>query len=539
MWGPRRVEAQGAKVAQRRDSGAQRSESGALQVFVRVRPSPCQTEGNSNSSSTSTSTPTSTPAFSGSDRQLNPVSAPGTTYTFERVFWTEETQAGVFATCGQPLLQAVLNGYNACLFAYGQTGSGKTFSMMGSDPYYVGDSAGLIPRFCCELLQSVHNGNAECQIEMSYFEIYNEKIYDLLVPSSDSEKKSLRVREHPEFGPYVENLTAHHIEDFDGMKLLLNLGNSRRATAATIHNDHSSRSHSIVQLLVRKHTESALVRAKVSLVDLAGSERICHPAVNQVHYKEGLSINKSLLTLGKIINCLSDANKKHFAPYRESVLTWLLKESLGGNSFTSILATVSLDTSTSEESLATLRYACQARRIVNKVTVNEDRHHKLIYELRREVERLKSLKESSTENDNLRIIELQQTAAEERLKIEMKQLSTDLEVAERRRNELENQKKLFFENIKKNDISLYKSDFFNNLQDLLDDSHEEDTTVVNANSKNYQEMFARLIDFRKSLENLHVCCSANSDPMLFNAKILPLLVNIRKYSNEIMDVLSA
>lgn len=197
--------------------------------------------------------------------------------------------------------------------------------MMGSDRSYVGDSAGLIPRFCRELLQSVSRANGEYLIEMSYFEIYNEKIFDLLVPSSDSEKKSLRVREHPEFGPYVENLTAHQIKDFDSIKLLLNVGNSRRATSATVHNDHSSRSHSIVQLSVRKHTESALVLSKMSLVDLAGSERICHPSINQVHYKEGLSINKSLLTLGKIINCLSDSNKKYFAPYRESVLTWLLK----------------------------------------------------------------------------------------------------------------------------------------------------------------------------------------------------------------------
>lgn len=119
MWGPRRVEAQGAKVAQRRESGAQSLESGALQVFVRVRPSPHHTEIDSDSNSLPA------PAFSGSDRRLSPASAPEISYTFERVFWTDETQAGVFATCGQPLLQAVLNGYNACLFAYGQTGSGK------------------------------------------------------------------------------------------------------------------------------------------------------------------------------------------------------------------------------------------------------------------------------------------------------------------------------------------------------------------------------------------------------------------------------
>lgn len=216
-------------------------------------------------------------------------------------------------------------GYNACLFAYGQTGSGKTYSMMGCEPTYLGNGTGLIPRFCSQLLTSISQQNAQFEIDMSYFEIYNEKIYDLLVTDSEPNKKSLKIREHPTTGPYIENLTTHRIEDFDNVKFLLKLGNSRRATSATIHNDRSSRSHSIVQMIISKRTQDTLICSKVSLVDLAGSERIAHPSVNETHYREGLSINKSLLTLGKVINHLSDVSKGTFAPYRESVLTWLLK----------------------------------------------------------------------------------------------------------------------------------------------------------------------------------------------------------------------
>ncbi|KAL3281391.1 hypothetical protein HHI36_004601 [Cryptolaemus montrouzieri] len=332
-------------------------------------------------------------------------------FQYDHVFWSCDeniaeysTQEQVFNTLGVPLLESAFKGYNACLFAYGQTGSGKSFSMMGRSEIDIDSEeySGIIPRFCKALFSHIRElpDNCSATLDVSYFEIYNEKIHDLLLTQETVNKTALKVREHPMLGPYVENLSINSVKTFKELRSWLLLGNKNRATAATSMNEKSSRSHSIFTIELSltdgldENSDGSGRRSRVSLVDLAGSERLSHSHNSEEKIRQGVSINKSLLTLGKVISSLADQKKNQFVPYRDSVLTWLLRESLGGNSMTTMLATITPANLHVDETLATLRYACQARSIVNRARVNENPHEKLIRELRSEVLRLKSLKKN-------------------------------------------------------------------------------------------------------------------------------------------------
>ncbi|XP_028146300.1 kinesin-like protein KIF14 [Diabrotica virgifera virgifera] len=332
-------------------------------------------------------------------------------FHYDHIFWSCDesndsyaSQEDVFRTLGRPLINSAFKGYNGCLFAYGQTGSGKSFSMMGKDMCEATDMdcqvfSGITPRFCKDIFNRIAqlDKNSICTVEVSYFEIYNEKIHDLLSCSSTANKQPLKVREHPELGPYVVDLSVQVVKSYKELRHWLLVGNRNRATAATTMNEKSSRSHSIfsIELCLSddKNGESASRKSRISLVDLAGSERLGNSHGAEGRIREGVCINKSLLTLGKVISALADQKKNQFVPYRESVLTWLLKESLGGNSLTTMLATISPSSTHLDETLATLRYACQARSIVNRARVNENPHDRLIRELRSEVERLRALRQ--------------------------------------------------------------------------------------------------------------------------------------------------
>ncbi|XP_037959093.1 kinesin-like protein KIF14 [Teleopsis dalmanni] len=302
-------------------------------------------------------------------------------FTYDHVFHSCDpesleyaSQQDVFVETTEPLITRAFEGYNACLFAYGQTGSGKSYSMMGvealDDDALDGGAphpeAGIIPRFCHELFRRIESvkDTLQAEIEVSYFEIYNEKIHDLLCvaeaaqhtswgASTPVHRKGLKVREHPNWGPYVVDLSAHPVDSYKALRNWLAVGNSQRATAATGMNDKSSRSHSIFNIVLNitemsdissSSSETSLKadaqtraiqqtrRSKISLVDLAGSERINTSNTNGERIREGVCINKSLLTLGKVIAALADAKKNNgnstlFVPYRESVLTWLLRVS--------------------------------------------------------------------------------------------------------------------------------------------------------------------------------------------------------------------
>ncbi|KAL8620255.1 Kinesin-like protein kif14 [Nucella lapillus] len=299
-------------------------------------------------------------------------------FAFDFSFWSFDGDHGdfadqgrVYASLAQPLLGKAFEGYNTCLFAYGQTGSGKSYSIMGH-----GEERGIIPRFCEELFGRVVRLSTKEEVnigvEISFFEIYNEKIHDLLASSKEKngKKATLKVREHPVLGPYVEGLSTFVVNSFEDVEGWITLGTKNRATAATGMNDKSSRSHSVFTIVLTQTRTERLedeahdhsTTSKINLVDLAGSERQSQAQTTGDRLREGANINKSLLTLGKVISVLSERSaatkkqRKIFIPYRDSVLTWLLKESLGGNSKTAMIATISPSHHHVEETLSTLRY---------------------------------------------------------------------------------------------------------------------------------------------------------------------------------------
>ena len=300
---------------------------------------------------------------------------------------------------GDEMTEHAFQGYNICIFAYGQTGAGKSYTMMGSrsDP-------GLIPRLCNELFSRIAeptDKKVSYSVEVSYMEIYCERVRDLLNPSSAN--KHLRVREHPIMGPYVEGLSKVAVRNYADVSQIMDDGNKTRTVAATNMNATSSRSHAVFSLIFSQKTpgnKSSNKVSKISLVDLAGSERANSTGASGTRLKEGANINKSLTTLGKVISALAEKGggeidskkrKKEFVPYRDSVLTWLLKESLGGNSKTAMIAAISPADINYDETLSTLRYADRAKRIRCHAVVNEDPNAKLVRELRAEVDRLKNL----------------------------------------------------------------------------------------------------------------------------------------------------
>ncbi|XP_010212183.1 PREDICTED: kinesin-like protein KIF1C isoform X2 [Tinamus guttatus] len=335
----------------------------------------------------------------------NPKEAPKS-FSFDYSYWSHTSpedpcfasQSRVYNDIGKEMLLHAFEGYNVCIFAYGQTGAGKSYTMMGKQEE---SQAGIIPQLCEELFEKINdNSNEEMSysVEVSYMEIYCERVRDLLNPKN---KGNLRVREHPLLGPYVEDLSKLAVTSYTDIADLMDAGNKARTVAATNMNETSSRSHAVFTIVFtqKKHdTETNLSTekvSKISLVDLAGSERADSTGAKGTRLKEGANINKSLTTLGKVISALAEVSKKKkktdFIPYRDSVLTWLLRENLGGNSRTAMVAALSPADINYDETLSTLRYADRAKQIKCNAVINEDPNAKLVRELKEEVTRLKDL----------------------------------------------------------------------------------------------------------------------------------------------------
>ncbi|XP_076596834.1 kinesin-like protein KIF1B isoform X6 [Chaetodon auriga] len=338
---------------------------------------------------------------------------PAKTFSFDYSYWSHTTpedpsfasQNLVYNDIGKEMLAHAFEGYNVCIFAYGQTGAGKSYTMMGKQEE---GQEGIIPMLCEDLFEKINeDSNKEelsYSVEVSYMEIYCERVRDLLNPKN---KGNLRVREHPLMGPYVEDLSKLAVTSYTDIADLMDAGNKARTVAATNMNETSSRSHAVFTIVFtqRKHdSETDLSTekvSKISLVDLAGSERADSTGAKGTRLKEGANINKSLTTLGKVIsalaevdNCTSKSKKKKktdFIPYRDSVLTWLLRENLGGNSRTAMVAALSPADINYDETLSTLRYADRAKNIKCNAVINEDPNNKLVRDLKDEVARLKEL----------------------------------------------------------------------------------------------------------------------------------------------------
>ncbi|XP_037105672.1 kinesin-like protein KIF1A isoform X11 [Syngnathus acus] len=335
-------------------------------------------------------------------------------FNFDYSYWSHTSpedvnyasQMLVYKDIGEEMLLHAFEGYNVCIFAYGQTGAGKSYTMMGKQD--VKDQQGIIPLLCEDLFTKI-NDNADnsmsYSVEVSYMEIYCERVRDLLNPKN---KGNLRVREHPLMGPYVEDLSKLAVTSYNDIQDLMDSGNKARTVAATNMNETSSRSHAVFNIIFTQKRHDADSEntsekvSKISLVDLAGSERADSTGAKGTRLKEGANINKSLTTLGKVISALaevdsgSNKNKKkkkveNFIPYRDSVLTWLLRENLGGNSRTAMVAALSPADINYDETLSTLRYADRAKQIRCNAVINEDPNNRLVRELKEEVSRLKDL----------------------------------------------------------------------------------------------------------------------------------------------------
>ncbi|KAI8259017.1 Kinesin-like protein KIF1C [Colletotrichum sp. SAR 10_98] len=311
-------------------------------------------------------------------------------FTFDSSFWSHDLndkhyahQSDVYNSLGEEFLDHNFEGYHTCIFAYGQTGSGKSYTMMGTP-----DQPGLIPRTCEDLFERIEAAqnetpNISYNVRVSYFEVYNEHVRDLLVPVVPNQPPYyLKIRESPTDGPYIKDLTEVPVRNLNEILRYMTAGDRSRTVASTRMNDTSSRSHAVFTIMLKQihhdmETDETTERSsRIRLVDLAGSERAKATEATGQRLREGSNINKSLTTLGRVIGALADAKSgsrkrsKDVVPYRDSILTWLLKDSLGGNSKTAMVACIA--PSDYEETLSTLRYADQAKRIRTRAIVNQD-----------------------------------------------------------------------------------------------------------------------------------------------------------------------
>nr|CAD2167326.1 unnamed protein product [Meloidogyne enterolobii] len=294
----------------------------------------------------------------------------GKTYAFDNVFQPNDTQENVYKGAAHHIVQDVLNGYNGTIFAYGQTSSGKTHTMEG----VIGESdkQGIIPRIINDIFNHIFNlddENLEFHIKVSYFEIYNERIRDLL----DVTKTNLTIHEDKNRVPFVKNVTELFVSSPDEVLAAIEDGKTNRQVAVTNMNEHSSRSHSVFQIQVDQENKATQKKlsGKLYLVDLAGSEKVSKTGAEGSVLEEAKNINKSLSALGNVISALAEGTKSH-VPYRDSKLTRILQESLGGNSRTTIVICCSPASYNEAETKSTLLFGQRAKTIKNVVVVNEE-----------------------------------------------------------------------------------------------------------------------------------------------------------------------
>uniref|UniRef100_A0A8R1DGN2 Kinesin-like protein n=1 Tax=Caenorhabditis japonica TaxID=281687 RepID=A0A8R1DGN2_CAEJA len=311
-------------------------------------------------------------------------------FTFDAIYDENSTQSDLYEETFRDLVDSVLNGYNATIFAYGQTGTGKTHTMEGKsdDPQQRGVIYKCIEHIF-EHMAASHN-QEEYLVRASYLEIYQEEIRDLLEAESN---KKLEIKERPDGGVYVKDLTSRLTRSIAEIQDVMIRGNAHRSVGRTNMNEHSSRSHAIFMITVEcsrigADGESHITVGRLNLVDLAGSERQSKTGATGDRFKEATKINLSLSALGNVIKALVDAKSAH-VPYRDSKLTRLLQDSLGGNSKTVMVACIGPASYNYEETIGTLRYANRAKNIKNKPKINEDPKDALIREFQEEIENLK------------------------------------------------------------------------------------------------------------------------------------------------------
>eukprot|EP00736_Rhodelphis_marinus_P004269 Rmarinus@m.9084 len=314
-------------------------------------------------------------------------------FTYDNVYDKDSLQIDVYNQAARPIVDSVIEGYNGTVFAYGQTGCGKTFSMEGvkDDP----DLQGIIPRSFSHIFAKISKTtDKKFLVRASYLEIYNEEIRDLL---GKDPKEKRELKEHPEKGVFVKDLTTLVVNSPEDMYQVLLTGGKNRSVGETLMNRDSSRSHSVFSITIETSEDVAgdarIKAGKLNLVDLAGSERQSKTGAEGDRFLEATKINLSLTALGNVISalCADKKGKGHHVPYRDSKLTRLLQDSLGGNTKTMMLAAISPADYNFDETLSTLRYANRAKNIKNKPKINEDPKDAMLREFQMEIQRLKSL----------------------------------------------------------------------------------------------------------------------------------------------------
>ncbi|XP_055015502.1 kinesin-like protein KIF3A isoform X2 [Boleophthalmus pectinirostris] len=330
--------------------------------------------------------------------KLETPNEPPKTFTFDTVFGPDSKQLDVYNLTARPIIDSVLEGYNGTIFAYGQTGTGKTFTMEGVRA--VPELRGIIPNSFAHIFGHIAKaeGDTRFLVRVSYLEIYNEEVRDLL---GKDQTQRLEVKERPDVGVYIKDLPGYVVNNADGMDRIMTVGHKNRSVGATNMNEHSSRSHAIFTITIECSEKGVdgdqhVRMGKLHLVDLAGSERQGKTGATGQRLKEATKINLSLSTLGNVISALVDGKSTH-VPYRNSKLTRLLQDSLGGNSKTMMCANIGPADYNYDETISTLRYANRAKNIKNKARINEDPKDALLRQFQKEIEELKKKLEEGEE----------------------------------------------------------------------------------------------------------------------------------------------
>jgi kinesin family protein 5 len=408
-------------------------------------------------------------------------------FSFDRIFPPSSTQEDIYSFGVKEIIDSVLNGYNGTVLAYGQTSSGKTYTMQGEMEEEC--TQGIIPRMITHVFKYIYNTEGtDFIIKVSMIEIYQEKIRDLL----DISRVNLNIREDNIKGIYVDGCSERYVGCPNDVLALLELGSSNRAQAATNMNEHSSRSHSIFILTInqtnKKDCSSKI--GKLYLVDLAGSEKISKTGATGHTLEEAKIINKSLTTLGRVINNLTDGKSTH-VPYRESKLTRVLQESLGGNSKTCLIITCSPSIYNESESLSTLRFGERAKKIKNKPKINKEI---TVAELQKLVEKLKE----DLKKANARITQLENFIKQNGLRVPESDYKKEEDEEEKKKEKEEKEKErdaeIKMEEIKKK-IDNKKMSIGDRINVTLGLLKEEDTY------DNRIEIMANLKVVKEILEN--------------------------------------
>ena len=436
------------------------------------------------------------------------------TFTFDGVFAPEEEQENIFNIVAKPLINGALEGINGTLFCYGQTSSGKTYTMEGihNDTKLMG----VIPRMMQYIFILIEKANSDIEysVKCQYYQIYNEKIQDLL----DIRKKDLAIREDKNKGIWVEDCTEAYVSSQEEMYAIFKEGSNNRTVSATNMNKGSSRSHSlfVVTLFQRNTITGSSKTGRIYFVDLAGSEKMSKTGIEGgTGLKEAQNINKSLMTLGMVINSLTEG-AKHI-PYRDSKLTRVLQESLGGNSMTNLVITCSPNFMNQSETMSTLRFGQRAKLIKNKVVANTQQSVKeLLIKLKKAEEKIASLEKiiqgksgeinidlKNIKNNNIEISDKNFKC--ENCKVIAGQLNyvkNELITTMTENEELQKSKEELSDDIKnKNDEIVKLNDIINTYETQLQDYQEENTNYYNELKKYIELIMSKNKEMKKEIDN--------------------------------------